>query len=168
MLQMPEKLVRSGQARILGGGDEFFVIEPNQRQHGSTVPDPRFTSAMQPLQALDKELDISNPPASQLDIDAAIHSAAPGHKLLVDTLPGRGDRLNRGKVERGRVDFRLGTFEQLTPGLTLTCGYTGLDQHLELPVAGPLRVVGTGTVQRDADLSVPPVGPQPQIDAIAH
>jgi hypothetical protein len=72
VFQVPQKLVGLGQPAVFRAGKESFVLQTRERQHGAAVTDPRISAAVQPLQALDQELDVANASALQFHVDSAI------------------------------------------------------------------------------------------------
>src|SRR5690349_14145563 len=89
MFQLAQELVRLGQSAIFGTGQEAFILQARERQHGTSVADPRVGAAVQALQALDQKFDVADSSALQLHIDSTAGPPAlrlPGGKLFVDAL----------------------------------------------------------------------------------
>jgi hypothetical protein len=71
VLQVAQKLVGRGQARVFGIGEQPLVAQAEQRKHGAAVPHPRLAAAVQALQALHQKLDVADAAGRQLDIQPA-------------------------------------------------------------------------------------------------
>ena len=119
---------------------------------------------MQPLQALHQKFNVANPAAGQLDIQARIHLL--GSQLFVNSGAGFRNSFDGVEIESRGIDQRLDKFQQLAARVRLPGRHAGFDEHLQLPIPAALLVVFVGAFERDGDLAVTPVRPQPQIDAV--
>src|SRR5947209_7564463 len=85
MLQSAKKAVSLTQARMFATRKQILSVQAVQREQRTPVLDRSVASAMQPLQALHKKLDIADAPTGQLHIQLVMPEALP-RKLLPDTL----------------------------------------------------------------------------------
>jgi hypothetical protein len=60
MFEVAEELVGAGEAAVFDGGEELFIVEAGEGEHGAAVADPGFAAAVEALEALDEELDVAD------------------------------------------------------------------------------------------------------------
>src|SRR5690348_7184241 len=140
---MAQELVRRGETRVLGAGEQAFIAQAEQGQLRAAMPHPGLAAPMKALEALHQEFDIANAARRELYVEAGI-GAAPGCHFLADPLPRLGDAFDGAKVERALIDERLDEIEQRGSGLPLAGGNTRLDEHLFFPVPRALFVIDAG------------------------
>src|SRR6266536_2067498 len=125
---------------------------------------PWLASAMQPLQALDQELDVPNPTGSQLDVESP--DAALRRHLLTDALARFRHGFYGAEIERALINQRFDKSQQRLARFRLARRHPRLHQHLLFPISRPLAIVGLRALLGDADFTSPAVRPQPQVDAV--
>jgi hypothetical protein len=166
VFEMAKELVGAGEAAVFDRREEFFVAEAGESEHGAAMTDPGFAAAVETLEALHEELDIADAAGGELDVDAAGVALA-GGELFVDAEAGLGDGFDGGEVERCGIDERFDEGEEGAGGRWVPGGGTGLDKHLQLPVAAAGLIVGLGGVERHDHFAVAAFGTEPEIDAVA-
>ena len=169
VLEVPQELVRRGQAPVLGVREPLLVVQTGQGEQRAAMAHPRFAAAMQPLQALDQKLDVADAAAVQLDVHRggfALKLAA--RKLFVQAFAGGAHGFDGAEVERRRIGEWLHEVEQFAAELTVARGHAGFDQHLELPIPGARLVVLLHAVEREADFAQAAFGAEAEVHAIAE
>lgn len=166
VFEVAEELVGAGEAAVFDGGEELFIVEAGEGEHGAAVADPGFAAAVEALEALDEELDIADAARGEFDVERAGLELAAG-ELFVDAEAGLGDGFEGGEVEGGGVDEGLDEVEEFAAGGGVAGGDAGFDEHLELPVAAAGLVVVFGGVEGDCDLAEASFGAEPEVDAVA-
>ena len=167
MFHVAQKLVSGSEAGVLGIGEQTFVAQAEQSEHGAAVAHPRLASAVQALEALHQKLDVADAPGSQFNIEPTFAALFRGG-LLADALARLGDGFHGAEVERTLVNQRLDKFQQARAGLRFARGNTRFDEHLLFPIAGAPGIIGPRSFIGDADFAEGAVGPQAQIHAIAQ
>ncbi len=145
VLEVAQELVGSGQARILGAGEQPFVAQAQQRDHGAAVAHPLLAPAMQALQALSEKFDIANAAGREFDIETGGETAL-GGQLLADALARFRDRFHGAKIERRLIDQGLDEIEQRLARLHISRGDPRLDEHLLFPIPRALKVVSDSAI----------------------
>ncbi len=106
VFQVAQKTIGGDQAPELGGRKQILLAETRKRQHGSAVPQPGNTPAVQTLQALHQKLDVPDAAGSQLDVKCRF-AELPLAQLFADALARSRYLFHRRKIERGGIDQRL-------------------------------------------------------------
>ncbi len=152
-----EEAVGGGEAAVFGIGEEILVAEAGEGEESAAMADPGGAGAVETLEALGEELDIADAAGSEFDVEALVAMAA-GGEFFTNSFAGEGDGFDGGEVERGRVREGFDGVEEYAPRVRVAGGDTGLDHHLEFPVAGAGAVVLERAVERETDFTEAAVG----------
>jgi hypothetical protein len=69
VFEVAEELVGAGEAAVFDGGEELFIVEAGEGEHGAAVADPGFAAAVEALETLDEEFDIADAAGGEFYVD---------------------------------------------------------------------------------------------------
>src|SRR5256885_8455396 len=128
------------------------------------LPKRCIAAAEYQLLRLDKELDLANSTAPELDIMPRNSNAVMSAAAVNLPLDGMYV-LNRGVIEVPAPDERLHAFQQQGARFAVAGALARLDPCRAFPVLPHRLVIGFGRRRGDRDLRRTGIRPQPQIDA---
>src|SRR3954462_10405128 len=98
MFQSPQKAVSLTKARMFTTRKQILSVQAVQRKQRTPVLHRSVASAMEPLQALHKKLDVANASTRQLHIQLVVPEALP-RKLLPNALTSLGHLLDGREIQ---------------------------------------------------------------------
>src|SRR5947209_2108866 len=119
-------------------------------------------AAVEELERLDEELDLTDPAAPELDVG---RRAARLDERPVDLPLHRADRRDDPSVEARPVDGLARQLHEARPHAEVAGRDARLDERLALPELGAVPVIVAVPVERQDDGAHPPLGPEAQVDA---
>src|SRR5258708_36209681 len=164
---MAEEAVGRNQSAVLSGRQEILVVQPSKRKQSAAMTDPGNASAMQSLQALHQKLDVANAAWSQFNVERRFAKTTPV-QFLANAFARDRHCFDAREIESCGINERLDNLQQLTASLSIACGDTRFDEHLQFPVARACLIIFLRAVEGNADLAETAVRPQPQVNAITH
>ena len=163
MLDGAQERVGAFQNAAFLVGQSFRLRKPPHRLERRASADLRRVAAVQELEKLDRELDVTDPAPTVLDV-GVIRPIADGP--VFDPSLERLDAADVGTRQPAAVDPRLHLGEH-PPSQRLIAGDApGLHPRLPLPGAAVAVVILEHRLLRHRRGPGRPVGPQPQVDAV--
>ena len=138
VLDRPEEDVGVREPPRLLPGEVAALGEPVERAQAVPLAEPGILAAVEELEGLDVELDVADPPDTELDVALLLPARA---EAPVDPVLHRPDLAERLALEPGAVDDLARQVEERLPDPLVPGGHARLDERLALP-EGPARLHG--------------------------
>ena len=162
MLHGPQVHVRLREHPAEVGDQVPALGQSEGRLQRVALTQPRVLAAVEELERLDEELDLTDPAAPELDVG---RRAARLDERPVDLPLHRADRRDDPSVEARPVDGLARQLHEARPHAEVAGRDARLDERLALPELGAVPVIVAVPVERQDDGAHPPLGPEAQVDA---
>ena len=146
-------------------GEAASLREPADRLERAAGANPRRVAAVQELEELDRELDVTDAAAAMLDVGGI--DPLP-HRPLLDPPLERLDARDVGPRQPAAIDPRRKLVKQPVPQRLVARDAAGLHPGLSLPGAAALVVIQQHRVEAEGRRARRPMRPQSQIDAVGR
>ena len=132
MLDPTQELVRGAEAKEVAAAQVPFVMQALQRHQGGVGTQPGVGTAVEPLQALGEELDVTDSAGRKLDVPLSSVASGAGAALEVarDLLASVEYRFHRAKVELAAINQWLHLAQKAPANLHVSGRAACLDEHL--------------------------------------